>query len=314
MNLQLSNVNKTDLVPQTVLGYNNASQYISIDPSSGIVFYNSTSNITATIAWTGIGTTNPTGFDIISSLNMNSNDITNLDTLSSTTGNPLTISSDDIIYLNSTNNTQINTDSSFTAVAGDNIILTATNDAMTLTADDAITLTSVSNGIIFTTGDLANSGVVSWNSYPMSMTFFNKWISSFTYPITGTDNWDIVRTNTITFPTQFLYGYWAVSFSINCWSVGSAPSDKALAMYFDFFDGNSNTYTGLYKQENPFANWFQPSQYTNTSQNPLSITYTDYFDFTGAINNLELRLWWYGDQPQNQNFNVSTTFTLMTLI
>ena len=50
MSFQLSNVNKTDLVPQTVLGYNNASQYISIDPSSGIVFYNSTSNITATIA------------------------------------------------------------------------------------------------------------------------------------------------------------------------------------------------------------------------------------------------------------------------
>lgn len=38
MSFQLSNVNKTDLVPQTVLGYNNASQYISIDPSSGIVF------------------------------------------------------------------------------------------------------------------------------------------------------------------------------------------------------------------------------------------------------------------------------------
>ena len=96
MSFQLSNVNKTDLVPQTVLGYNNASQYISIDPSSGIVFYNSTSDITATIAWTGIGTTNPTGFDIISPINMNGNGINNIYDISFNTGINITDTGGDI--------------------------------------------------------------------------------------------------------------------------------------------------------------------------------------------------------------------------
>ena len=336
--------------------------------------------------------------------------------MNSTAGNPMTLTSDDILYLNSANNTQINAVSSFTATAGDNIILTATNDAMTLSADDDITLTSISGnisstatisntitggnvGIYSTTGgveisavadsvniitpqktyfnltteltgdgeiNLTNisspadlylqtgnvgdlnltsatntlitcgedflvntnnttgsigfnvgdliSGGVRWNTYPMGITFFNKWNGGFNY---NTPNaWEMVRQNTITFPTQFLYGTWAVSFSINCSNVGSAPSDKGLAMYFNFIDANSITYNGFsYNQSFPFANWFNPSTYTNTSQTPLSITYTDYFDFTGAINDLQLQINWYADNPQTQNdFFVSTTFTLMTLI
>ena len=125
----------------------------------------------------------------------------------------------------------------------------------------------------------------------------------------------MVRANNFAFPTQFLYGTWAVQFSINCWNIGSTPSDKGLAMYFNFLDGNNISYGGFnYRQQTPFANWFNPSQYTNTAQNPLSITYTDYFDFTGAINDLQLQINWYADNGQSQEFNVSTTFTLMTLI
>jgi len=299
---------------------------------------------------------------------------------------PLTIATDDILYLNSGNNTQINAVSSFTATAGDNIILTATNDAMTLSADDDVTISSVSKGIlinagtgdagtndiilttqnatlqglinlqsggdiqlnapngavisinsgdntqvscgenlfiqtnistgvvILNTGDLANGGGVVWNNYPMGITFFNKWNGTFSY--NTPNNWELINpTNPISFPSQFLNGTWAVSFSLNCWNAGSAPSDKGLAVYFNFIDGNSNTYTGFnYRQQTPFANWFNASGYTNTSQQPLSITYTDYFDFTGAVNNLQLQINWYGDQSYPQEFNLSTTFTLMTLI
>ena len=78
MVFKLDNVNQTELVPQSVLAYNNASHYVSINASSGIVFYDTSSNITATIAWTGIETTNPNGFDIISPINMNSNGINNI--------------------------------------------------------------------------------------------------------------------------------------------------------------------------------------------------------------------------------------------
>jgi hypothetical protein len=126
----------------------------------------------------------------------------------------------------------------------------------------------------------------------------------------------MVRQNSISFPAPFLYGTWAVQFSINCSNIGSAPGDKGLAMYFSFIDGASITYNGFsYNQNYPYANWFNPSNYVNTSQTPLSITYTDYFDFTGAINNLELQINWFANNSQSQNdFFVSTTFTLMTLI
>ena len=229
------------------------------------------------------------------------NDIV-LTTQNSTLQGVITLQSGGDINLNALNSAVINLNS------GDNTQVTC--------GENFFVNTNSTTGIVgFTTGDLANSGVVRWNSYPMGITFFNQWIGSFTYPVTGTNIWDNVRSQTISFPTQFLGGTWAVQFSINCWNVGSAPSDKGLAMYFDFLDGNSNTYTGFnYRQQTPYAQWFQPSQYTNTSQNPLSITYTDYFDFTNIANSLELRLWWYGDQPQNQEFNVSTTFTLMYLI
>ena len=392
--MSISSINtsaQTGLVPQTLLGYSsNGVSAIEITPTSITLGGNLTTTpiYVEVSASTGLTTNRVGGLNVNCDFDMNSNNITNIDTLSSTTGNPMTLSSDDILYLNSANNTTITPSASFIVNASDNVFLTANGDAMTLSADDAITLTSVANGIFlnsgtgdsgtpnielnatngtttagnillnsgaditlnatsggvislnsgdnvqlscgenffvntnsttgivgFTTGDLANSGVVRWNSYPMSMTFFSKWNGAFSYPITGTNNWDIVRTNTISFPTQFLYGTWAVSFSINCWNVGSQPGDKGLAMYFDFFDGNSNTYEGFnYKLGTPYANWFNPSQYFNTAQQPLSITYTDYFDFSNAVNNLELRLWWYGDQYQTQEFNVSTTYTLMTLI
>jgi len=175
--------------------------------------------------------------------------------------------------------------------------------------------TNSTTGIVnFNTGDLFNGGGIIWNGRPMGITFFNKWNGGFNY---STPNaWEMVRQNSITFPPQFLYGTYAVQFSINCSNVGSQPADKGLAMYFNFIDGGSNTYNGFsYNQNFPFANWFNASGYTNTSQTPLSITYTDYFDFNGAVNNLELQINWYADNPQPQNdFFVSTTFTLMTLI
>ena len=207
---------------------------------------------------------------------------------------------------------------------GDLSIQTGGTDVLSLTSGDNTQVncgenftvqTNTNTGIVnFNTGDLFNGGGIIWNGRPMGITFFNKWDGGFNYSTGGT--WEMVRQNSITFPSQFLYGTWAVQFSINCSNVGSQPSDKGLAMYFNFIDGGSITYNGFsYNQNFPFAQWFNASGYTNTAQYPLSITYTDYFDFNGAVNNLELQINWYADNPQPQNdFFVSTTFTLMTLI
>jgi uncharacterized protein (DUF2345 family) len=407
-------INQTTLVPNTLLGYSsNGVSAIEILPTSITIAGDLTTTpiYVGISASTGLTTTLATGLDVNCDFNMNSNDITNLDTLSSTTGNPLTISSDDILYLNSANNTQINAVSSFTAVAGDNIILTATNDAMTLSADDDITIGSVSKGILINggtgdagnndivlttqnatlqgviilqsggdiqlnasnagisalasaditltstaediglnaytdifltsadntqvncgenflvqtnsttglinlnTGDLFNGGGIKWNSYPMGMTFLHKWQGSFSYPIGSPNTWDISQITTTSFPLPFLYGTWAVSFSINFHSQGSATSDKGFACYIDFTDGNGTPFTGFtFNQATPYAQYFNASNYVNTSQTPMIITMTDYFDFTGAVNNLDIRLNYYADNPINQNYSITSAFTLMTLL
>jgi len=303
-------------------------------------------------ASTGLTTTLSTGLDVNCDFNMNSNSITNVDNISSTNGNSLTITGDGGILMNSTNTgmnftasvddiefncngnsiyLNSNIDIGLTTTTGTitlnsnvgDIQLTAPSSTITALASADITLTSTAEDIALTafTDILLNSSnivmtapQITWNTYPMGITFFNKWNGNFSY---NTPNvWEIITpTNPITFPSQFLNGTWAIQISLNCRNVGSAPADKELAFYIDFLDSNSVAYTGFtYNQQNPFANYFQTSLYTNTAQNPLSITYTDYFDFTNIVNNLELRLNWYGQQNYSQEFNLSTTFTRMTLI
>jgi hypothetical protein len=97
--------NQTGLVPQSLLAYSpNGLSALEINSTSITIAGNlntPTPIYVGISATTGLTTTLATGLDVNCDFNMNSNDITNLDTLSSTTGNPLTISSDDILYLNS---------------------------------------------------------------------------------------------------------------------------------------------------------------------------------------------------------------------
>jgi len=360
-----------------------------------------TTPVVATISQSGIITTNPTGFNILSDLNMNSHNIRNVDTITTNyspdtpiyldygNGGGFTISSaqgsttivsnnNGVLDINSTGSISSTATSASNTITGSNVGIYSTtggveisavadsvniitpqttwfNLTTELTGDGSITLTNVNSvadltlqtggtgvlsinagdniqttcgenyfiqtngttGIIFlNTGDLSNGGGINWNSYFMGINFFNLWNGGFNYPITGgTNNWEVVRSTSITFPTQFLHNRWAVQFSGNYFSVGSSPSDKGLAIYYDFLDSNGNTYGGNnYNQTTPYANWFNSSTYTATSQTPMSISFLDYYDFTGAVNPLDLRLWWYGDQAQNQNFQISVQFTLMNLI
>ena len=205
-------------------------------------------------------------------------------------------------------------DLSISALSAGVVSLNSGDNTQITCGENFFVQTNSTTGIVkFNTGDLFNGGGIIWNNLPMGITFFNKWQKSFTY--SNIASWEMVKQNSISFPTTFLYGTWAVSFSINCSNVGSAPLDKELAMFFNFKDGNGITYDGFsYNLQTPFAQYFNASNYTNTSQTPLSITYTDYFDFSGATNNLELQINWYGFSSYNQDFNVSTTFTLMRLI
>jgi hypothetical protein len=162
--------------------------------------------------------------------------------------------------------------------------------------------------------DLINNGYVNWYNRPMGISFLHKWSGSFSYPFSSTNTWDISQLTTTSFPLQFLHSTWAVSFSINFHSQG-ATGDKGFACYIDFADGNGTPFTGFtFNQNTPYAQWFNPSTYTATSQNPMIITMTDYFDFTGAVNQLDIRLNYYADNNISQNYSITSCFTLMSLI
>jgi len=81
--------NQTNLIPQQLYSETlDASQSIKID-NQGIVLGGDllTTPIYASISQNGISTTNPNGFDILSKLNMNSNNITNVGTITATSFN-----------------------------------------------------------------------------------------------------------------------------------------------------------------------------------------------------------------------------------
>jgi len=315
-------INLSDQATDAQITSNNGGQLfltcsndLKLDVNSASIVELTPSNLTLT--GENVGMTSSTGainitstidnLALVAGVNASINATDNI-TLT-TTSVDITLQSGGLINLNSGADITLQT-------GGGGVISINSNDNTQVSCgENFFVQTNSTTGIVqFTTGDLFNSGGIKWNTYPMGITFFNKWNGNFNYNTPTA--WEIITpTNPFSFPSQFLNGTWAVQISLNCWNVGSAPSDKELAFYIDFLDGNSNTYTGFnYRNQTPFANWFNPSQYVNTAQQPLSITYTDYFDFTGAVNNLELRLNWYGNQSYSQEFNLSTTFTLMTLI
>ena len=298
-----NSTNAWNNLPSNTYSLDNGSGLTAILGANDLTFSNTTTNNTSILNTTSLQFNTPSTSPKIevsggnftidsnnSNLELNSNNSINLTALGNSGGYD--------IYLNASNGR--------TAISSGNDIIIACSNTLNINSNNS--------SVNLNTVDLANSGGVKLNTYHMGITFFNKWNGNFSY--NTSNNWEIINpTQSISFPTQFLSGTWAVQFSINCWNVGSGPSDKELAMYFDFLDGANIQYTGFtYRQQTPFANWFNPSQYFNTAQQPLSITYTDYFDFTGAVNNLELRINWHGNQPYSQEFSVSTTFTLMTLI
>lgn len=165
--------------------------------------------------------------------------------------------------------------------------------------------------------DLIQNGYINWYNRPMSITFLHKWQGSFQYPnpFGSTNVWNISQIETTSFPSQFLHSTWAVSFSINFNSQGSDPLDTGFACYIDFIDSVNNVFTGFtFNQTTPYAQYYNTSTYTATSKNPMIITMTDYFDFTGAVNKLDIRLNYYADNGISQNYTITSAFTLMSLI
>jgi len=165
---------QTGLIPQNLLGYSsNGQSAIEINPTSITIAgdLNTATPIYVGIsAQTGLTTTLATGLDVNCDFNMNGNDITNLDTISSTIGTAMNINGDDNLIL---------TAGSDLSLTGDaNVYITASNNDINLNSPNGKTYINLNNPLIgdgelvcstFSSGgDLSISalsgGVVSLNS------------------------------------------------------------------------------------------------------------------------------------------------------
>jgi uncharacterized protein (DUF2345 family) len=147
----LNNINQTGLVPQTLLGYSdNGFSAIEITPTAITIAgdLNTATPIYVGISASGgLTTTLATGLDVNCDFNMNSNSITNVDNISSTTnGNALTITGSGGILMNSTN-----TGMNFTASV-DDIEFNCNGNSIYLNSNIDIGLTTTTGTITLQSG------------------------------------------------------------------------------------------------------------------------------------------------------------------
>jgi hypothetical protein len=150
--------NQTGLIPQQLFSLTgDGSQSINVS-NTGITLGGdlTTTPITATISQSGIITDNPNGFNILSSLNMNQNDITNCLSISNSATNiDITSIADDVnitsgggalITLNAGSQLNLNSNDLVNMSASTQINLTAINDDIILTAPNGIYINASSGG------------------------------------------------------------------------------------------------------------------------------------------------------------------------
>jgi hypothetical protein len=137
------------------------------------------------------------------------------------------------------------------------------------------------------------------------------------FPYNNNNTWENVYNHQITIPDPFIGNTFTIGFNMNLFTNGSAYSDKELAFYWQILDANSVSYKGFtFNIDNPWANWFNPSQYTNTSQNPMPVCYTDYYNFTAPVpvNPLTFQLYMYGAQTQSQKIKATILINSMNVL
>jgi alpha-amylase/alpha-mannosidase (GH57 family) len=162
--------------------------------------------------------------------------------------------------------------------------LTANNDSISIQADDNITLTSIGLGNI----NLNAPNINSFNyALPISFNLIEN-PPPFSYT-TGSQIFERVYTSTFTVPVELfadtpLSGYtstwWKIDFDMNTWD-GVNMSNKGLAIYIDFNDQASNTYTpNLYNFSTPFCRFYKFSSWSGTTNALQSINWSDMIDFS----------------------------------
>ena len=240
-------------------------------------------------------------------------------------GYDMTLQSSNQINLNSSDNVNINCGVNLIANCSDNIIMTANNDSISFTADDNLTLLSSGLGNI----NLDAPNINSYN-YSMPICFTgSKLDDNFTYNVGG-QQFENVYNLSYGIPYQFISnspqsGYtsniWKIDFALNCYDCATT-GDKGLALYIEFQDQATTVYTPLtYNLNTPYAVYQTSSSYNGVAHNQFqNFNWSDYVDFSSMVGTgsgnvpLTVLLYWAGDAPTNNKFNITITLTRTNFI
>lgn len=225
------------------------------------------------------------------------------------------------------NSLTFNDNSTFTNIEY-NVSGVTSSGPYTISASDIYTVTQGLNLEAGTTCSLTCNNGINLNSYnlitysgsyTLPICYSHKMASTIDY--SGLNNtWSNQHQSPMSLPSEFFnaantFNQYKIEFSINMRQMTN-PSDKALAMYFEFIDTNGAVYTPfVFNQQTPFTRHSNASTYSDTSFDMITFTWTDYVDFSGInATDLNFSLWWYGDLDNVAKFDAVVSLTRTNLI
>ena len=166
---------------------------------------------------------------------------------------------------------------------------------------------------------LSNVGAVgSPPSFTLPINFTLKWERNYAY--TNVGNWEMVRDTSMTLPIEYFtlsagYTVWKVDVAFNCWNM-TVQDDKEYAMYLEFIDSSSNSYSGFcFNLNTPFTTHKTTSTYNATQTQIENYCWSDHIDFTSSTGGaFTVNLWRYGVNTMSCDFRAIITLSKTNLI
>ena len=166
---------------------------------------------------------------------------------------------------------------------------------------------------------LSNVGAVgSPPSFTLPINFTLIWERNYNYGTAG--NWEMVRTTSMSLPIEYFtltagYNAWKVDVAFNCWNM-TIQDDKEYAMYLEFVDSGSNSYSGYcFNQNTPFTTHKNNSNYNSTQTQIENYCWSDHIDFTGSTGGaFTVNLWRYGLSTMSCDFRAVITLSKTNLV
>jgi len=249
----------------------------------------------------------------------------------------------DTLTLDETSITHSNTTNPLSITSNQNLILdSSSNGGLSLNSGILTTDIGDVNNVggknciiqINPTSDQINLNALNVNSYNYSMPicFTRERSDNFTYNFNGTgvpQTMENVYTTTFAIPAEFVAlsptsytsSNWKINFALNCYNCTNL-GDKGLALYIVFEDQSTNLYTPItYNLNTPYALFQTASSYNGVINSAFqNFNWSDYVDFAGLYGTtssnlpLNMRLYFAADNAFSCTFSINVSLTRTNVV